>query len=876
MIGTKLAHYDVTSHLGTGGMGEVYQATDSKLGRSVAIKLLPEVFTHDHDRVSRFEREARVLASLNHPNIAAIHGIEETGGRKFLVMELVLGETLEERIRRGPIPLDEALGIAKEITEGLEAAHEKGVIHRDLKPANVKITPEGKVKVLDFGLAKAYETDGPNSNLSNSPTMASMATNAGMILGTAAYMSPEQASGKPVDKRADIWSFGVILWEMLTGRGLFGGETVSHVLASVLKSDPDWTTLPASTPSSIRKLLRRCLEKDRKRRLDSAAAARLEIEDAGTVPEEAAPPGPQKAAKLAWIVAAILFLGMLALAIPIMVHFREPSRNDASEMRVEIATQPQFDGWIAISPDGRMLVFGGFAQGEWRLWVRPMDSNTTRPLTGTEGGVYPFWSPDSRSLGFFSDGRLKRIEIAGGPAQTLARTPEPRGGAWGSDGTILFAPEQDGPLYRINSKGSEPAVATHLEAGQVSHRFPSFLPDGRHFLYYSSGNLGTYIGSIDDPASQRLFDSDSMAIYSPPGFLLFRRQKTLLAQHFDVNTLQVTGNPFPVGESVSGILNTGSAGLSADTNGTIAFSTIRVGAPRLAWFDRSGKEIGGLGSGNPDSIVGPELSPDGTHVAVQQTVGNRLDVWLTNIARNIPTRLNGDVPANQWPLWSPDGTRIVFSSSRKSNMDLFQAPSSGNGPEEVLMGIPGTTIATSWSSDGRFILFGQLNPKTGFDLLALPLFGDRKPLPLANRGFDELAGDLSKDMRWIAYESNESGRFEIVVQPFMEQPGGRLPITNGGGRFPRWRSDGKELFYIAPDGALMGVPIAISKDGKALEPGKPLPLLLVPGRNRNLAYTGPTKPNYTVTADGQRFLMVVGDNAPSPITLILNWKPPAE
>ena len=385
-------------------MGEVYQATDSKLGRSVAIKLLPEAFTHDHDRAARFEREARVLASLNHPNIAAIYGIEESGGRKFLVMELVPGETLAEKIKRGAIPIDEALGIAREIAEGLEAAHERAIIHRDLKPANVKIAPDGKVKILDFGLAKAYELDTVNANLSNSPTLSIAATKAGMILGTAAYMSPEQAVGKPADKRSDLWAFGVVLMYMLTGQPVFTGETVSHVLASVIKSEPDWETLPANTPPSIRKLLRSCLQKDRKRRFDSAAVARLEIEAADTVQEEAATPVPQKAAKMAWIAVGILFVGMLTLAIPAVVHFRELPRSDASQIRVEVPTPAQFDGWIALSPDGRRLVVGGFAQGKWQLWLRPMDSNTTRPLAGTEGGIYPFWSPDSRSLGFFSDG----------------------------------------------------------------------------------------------------------------------------------------------------------------------------------------------------------------------------------------------------------------------------------------------------------------------------------------------------------------------------------------------------------------------------------------------------------------------------------------
>jgi dipeptidyl aminopeptidase/acylaminoacyl peptidase len=478
-------------------------------------------------------------------------------------------------------------------------------------------------------------------------------------------------------------------------------------------------------------------------------------------------------------------------------------------------------------------------------------------------------------LGFFSDGRLKRIEIAGGPAQDLARTPEPRGGAWGKDGTILFAPEQDGPLYRIPDKGGEqPVVATRLEAGDVSHRFPSFLPDGRHFLFYSLGNRGVYLGAIDETASKRLFESDSMAVYAPPGLVLYRRQQTLLARRFDLKTLQPTSEPFQVAaDSVYTLLNAGSANLSTDTNGTIAFSAIRSGARRLALFDRSGKEIGGFGSADMVSIIAPELSPDGIHVAVYAAVHNSIDVWLIDWRRNVSTRFNLDTGGNQWPLYSPDGKWIVFSSTRKGNMDLYQAPSSGSGPEEMLLELPGTTIPTSWSSDSRFILYAQLNPKTGFDLYALPLFGDKKPIALANRGFDEMGGVFSTDMRWIAYESNESGRFEVVVEPFMA-PGARIPITNGGGKSPRWSNDGKELFYVAPDGSLMSVHIDISGDGKAIVPGKTT--LLVPSRNIAGGYTGPSKPKFTVTRDGKEFFIEVGNEAPTPVTLILNWRPPAK
>ncbi len=885
MIGTKLAHYEITCHLGSGGMGDVYQASDSKLGRNVAIKLLPEAFTHDADRAARFEREARLLASLNHPNIAAIHGIEESGGRKFLVMEFVPGDTLAGRIKRGPIPVSEALGIAKQIAEALEAAHdsEKAIIHRDLKPANIKITHDGKVKVLDFGLAKVYAAQTADTNLSQSPTISMAATMQGVILGTPAYMSPEQARGKTVDARSDVWAFGCVLYEMLAGKPAFDGESAVEILGGIMKADPDWTLLPEGAPPLIRSLLRRCLRRDRNRRLRDIGDARIEIEEALNEPPSAGATGisPKRVKRVAWIIAGVAFLAIpVAFAAGILErnYFRRAPAT-APEMRFEVQTAPQGDNWIALSPDGQLLVFGGLAGGKWQLWIRPLDSVTARPLTGTESAAYPFWSSDSRSIGFFSEGKLKRIDIAGGPAQTLAGAPEPRGGSWGKDGTIIFAPVISGPIYRIPAKGGEPAEATRLEPGQNNHRFPSFLPDGRNFLYTDQRGddspRAVYMNALGSAAARRVVNSDSMVVYGPAGFLFFLRQQTLLAQLFDLEKLEITGDPFPVAEGVVESANTGSLAVSATAKGTVTYRTGTAVRRRLVWFDRSGKEIGAISAANSSlsNPQMPELSPDGTRVAVQNNVNGNVDIWFAEISRGVTTRFTTLTAFDQWPLWSPDGSRVVFSSDRKGNFDLYAASSNGTGMEEPLLENPGTTAATSWSSDNRFILYSQQDSKTGFDIWALPLSGDRKAFPVANRNFDELGGQFSKDMRWIAYQSNESGRFEIIVQPF-PGPGGKRQISIGGGTAPRWRDDGKELFYVSPEGTLMSVPIAVSPGGKTIEPGTAVPL--ISGRIEIGAYTGAEKPHYAVTADGKRFLLVVpADETPRPITVILNWRPPA-
>jgi serine/threonine protein kinase len=658
-VGTRLGSLEITALLGKGGMGEVYRARDTKLKREVAIKILPDEFSRDPDRVSRFQREAEVLASLNHPNIAAIYDVQEANGFRFLVLELVEGETLAEHIKRAPIPVDEALTIAKQICEALEAAHEKGIIHRDLKPANVKITPDGKVKVLDFGLAKAFEAETSKANLSQSPTLSMAATNAGVILGTAAYMSPEQAKGRAVDRRTDIFAFGAVLYEMLTGRAVFEGEDLQDILGAVLKSEPDWTRLPTGVPPLIPRLLRLCLQKDTKKRRQTATDVRIDIEQALAEPLAAMPAvTPARSASLSWVVAVAAVVAAVVLAIPAMRYLRQIPPH---EIRVDVTTPPTADPVsFAISPDGRRLVFLASTEGKSQLWVRPLDSVAAQPLAGTDGASFPFWSPDSASVGFFADSKLKRIDVGVGAPQVLANVSVGRGGTWNSDGIILFGRSVIEPLFKVSATGGEPVAVTRLEAGQMNHKFPQFLPDGRHFIYFVTGGprQGVYAGSLDGTSSKRLANADATAVVSPSGFLLFLRQTTLFAQAFDFKGQELSGNPFPVAEQAAFDAVTNGAGFSAASD-IVAYRTGSAGVARqLTWLDRSGKTVGTIGGADAARLLDPELSPDGKRLAVHRTANGNTDIWLIDAARGVPTRVTFATAVDAWPIWSPDGSRV--------------------------------------------------------------------------------------------------------------------------------------------------------------------------------------------------------------------------
>lgn len=868
--GTKLGTYEVRSAIGAGGMGEVYQAHDTKLGRDVAIKVLPEAFAHDPERLARFQREAKMLAQLNHTNIATIYGLEHSNDTHYLVMELVPGDTLQRRVQRdGAVPIEEALAIAKQIAEALEAAHEKGIIHRDLKPANVKLTPEGKVKVLDFGLAKAFAGDTSTEDMGNSPTLSMAATMQGVILGTAAYMSPEQAKGKAVDKRTDIFAFGCVLYELLTGKPTFHGEDITDILAAVVRAEPDWSRLPEATPHAIRTLLGRCLRKDRRQRLPDAGAARIEIEEALAAPATVEPDAPQLLRPVGWIALAAILL--LALAASSFVHFREAPPAPPPEMRTEIVTPPTSDPVsFALSPDGRQIVFVASGDGTARLWLRRLDVTSAQPLGGTEGASDPFWSPDNRSVGFFAGSKLKRIDIGGGSPQTLTDAIN-RGGTWGPDGTILFTRNVSSPLSRIPASGGGPVAVTKLEK-QNSHRFPQFLPGGQKFLFYAQGSseaAGIYLGSLDSPETKRLAAADTAGVYSPEGWLLFIRGGTLQAQRLDLGRGILTGDPVTVADPVA--FDSDNVGaLSVSASGLVAYRAGGAGQRQLVWFDRSGKTMGTLGAPDANNLMAPSLSPDGRQAAVFRTVQGSANIWLLDATRI--TRFTFDPNLDRYPIWSPDGSRIVFDSNRKGHRDLYVKPSNGAGSEDLLVESAQDKGVDDWSHDGRFLLFHSSDPQTFYDLWMLPMEGDRKPFVFLKTNFDERRAQFSPDGHWVVYTSNESGRYEIYLRPFNGNApgaptGGQWQVSTSGGISPKWRADGKELYYIAPDGKLMAVPIATSS--ATIAPGTPVALFQtrIAGGATDVSFGN----EYDVSNDGRFLINTVLEDAASPITLLQNW-----
>jgi eukaryotic-like serine/threonine-protein kinase len=872
----KVGSYEILALLGAGGMGEVYRAHDSKLGRDVAIKILPPAFAADTDRMARFQREAQLLASLNHPHIATIYGVEESAGAPALIMELVEGPTLADRIAVGPIPLDEALAIARQLADGLEFAHEKGIVHRDLKPANVKLTRDGQVKVLDFGLAKAMADDLASGNPMNSPTLTLSATRAGVILGTAAYMPPEQAKGKTVDRRADIWAFGVVLYEMLTGSRGYNGETAAETLASVIKEELEWSRLPAGIPPHIRRLLRRCLEKDPRRRLRDIGEARIAIDEPPAELPPVAAPAPRAASPLPWIAAGLLLAGGTALA---WTHFREtPPVDRVLRYSMDPPDKSSVHSF-AVSPDGRMLAIAGTVQGKGHLWLRPLDTLQAQLLAGTDAAQYPFWSPDSRYIGFFAQGKLKKIAAAGGPAQSLCDAPLGRGGSWALDGTILFAPAPDSGLQRVSSAGGIPVVVTPKP--KTSDRFPALLSDGRHFVHIVTGTpeeSGIHLGALDGKENRRLIADASSATYVPPapgqriGYLLFLRDSTLMAQPVDTRNLQLTGEMFPVAEHISFGANNNFAPVAASSNGVLVYQAGRaiVGA-QMIWTDRAGKTLGQPSP--PGGYWDLSLSPDEKTVAISKLDGANTDIWLHDIGRGTDTRLTF-AAMNAASVWSPKSDRIAFASTRNgSTPDLFLKSAGGTGGEEVLLASPLSKFPYDWSRDGRWLIYGETGAKARMDLLALPLdvpASQRKPVPLVTTDFEELQGQVSPDGHWLAYVSDESNLREIYLRPFPAGDG-KWKVSNTGGEQPRWRQDGKELFFLDRSAKLFAVPVkSAPTPTPSVELGPPEPLF---DTGISLVAGAGVAMQYSVAANGQRFLVLRSGDPGSevPLTVEVNW-----
>jgi serine/threonine protein kinase/Tol biopolymer transport system component len=870
MIGRRLAHYQITAHLGSGGMGEVYEATDSKLDRSVALKLLPEAFADDPERAARFDREAKTLASLNHPHIASIYGLEESDAQRFLVMELVPGRTLEDRIGGKPLPVDDALDIARQVVEALEAAHEKGIVHRDLKPGNVKITPDGQVKVLDFGLAKLAM---PGDDASSGTTVSELATRVGAVLGTPGYMAPEQAKGLPVDRRADIFAFGCLLYEMLTGRPPFDGRTVPEILSQLLEHEPDWTRLPSSLAPSIQRVLRLCLEKNPTKRRQAVGDVRIDLDlalDESVVPAPATPGRRSRLASGVSIVGAVLLAVLATLAATRLLE------TPAPETRLEIVTPPTpLPLHFALSPDGRYIAFVASespGDNETRLYLRALNSTVAEPIAGTEGAGYPFWSPDSRSIGFFASERLLRIDVTGGPAQTLATAAFPQGGAWGADGTILFAPTTVGPLLSVSASGGAVIAATELDSPrQKNHRLPSFLPDGRRFLFYAEGESevsGIFLGSLDGEAPRRLVAARSAGVSLDRDRVAIVQEGVLVARRLDVARRELTGDPVALASSV-GVEPSGLFGFSASTAGILAFREAgRPSARRLTWFDGAGNLLEHV-----EELNGPELSPDPEqrYLAGDLTIDGNRDVWIVDRLRGGSIRLTTHPAVDGYPIWSPKGTELVFESVRNGTFDLWIGPSNQPGDERLLFESPDHEIPIDWSADGRFVLYSRSDsaPDTEYrrsDLWALPMTGeDRTPIAVANTPFEERMGAFSPDGRWVAYDTDQSGRFEVKVQAFPE-PSEVFPVSTDGGLAPRWGSNG-EIYFVALDGTMMAA--RVSTTASTFESERPEPLF-----STGITATQRFNQQYAVSSD-RRFVVLdsQADDVVAPITVVLNWKP---
>ena len=855
-------------------MGEVWTAKDTKLGRDVAIKILPAEFTRDAERLARFEREARVLASLDDPGIAAIYGIEEAEGIRFLVMQLAEGEDLSERLRRGPMPVEETIPVAIRIAEALESAHDRGIIHRDLKPANIKIDADGKIRILDFGLAKALDTEEGDEDISNSPTMIRAATNAGVILGTAGYMSPEQARGKRVDKRADIWAFGVVLWEMLTGQRLFVGDTVSDTLAAVLKEEPDLETLPPTIPGSVRRVLRRCLQKNPKQRLHDIADARIELteeesEESTVVVGTSSPTRSPIFAALPWLVAAI--------AVVIAAWVGLGSRPDeVSPRRVFAELSPPVDAsfivsrGLAISPDATKVVYAARSEsGADQLWMVSLEDGSLRTLVGTEGGRHPFWSPDGRKVGFFTGGYddsvLKIINVDNLVVETLAVAPGRPSGAWSESGVILFS-ERRG-IFRVSANGGEAQEIDLGDSRQLEVLFPSFLPDGKHFLYLARNYYDSEpkrelrVGSVDGGASSLVMRINSNAQYAPSGELIWWENGSLRARPFDLESFEVTGEARLVSAGVQFDPRVGVGMFSVARDGTLVFRRGGIiSGDELVSVDRDGNSLGRIG--DPGNFYWPRLSPDGSLVAVDQSdETNRGDIWIYDVRRGTGTRLTSDPVDESDPAWSPDGEHVAFFSGLEGRATIHVRPVRGTGDERLLFEDPDSFVfPQDWSSTG-FITFERFDNKANQSDIQAYSFEDESVLPITSAPFREGNSNISSDGRFVAYDSDETGRSEVYVQTFPDGAN-RWRVSTDGGSGPAWKYDGTEIYYQDDGGEIVAV--TVREVGGTLEFGEPEPLFSLDSKDLSERQWD--------TVDGSQFVVNqrVDDLETTPLTIVLN------
>jgi len=867
--GTRLGSYEIIAPLGSGGMGEVYRGRDTRLNREVAVKVLVHRLTGNPEALSRFKREAQAVAALSHPNVLALFDYGESDGTVFAVMELLDGETLRARLASGPLSQRKAVEYAVQIARGLAAAHERGIVHRDLKPENVFLTRDGQVKVLDFGLAR-LAAEGPDGGATHSPTP-SLPTRPGIVLGTPGYMSPEQVRGQAADQRSDLFAFGTILYEMLAGRRAFRGETTAEAMTAALREEP--SELPASVPPTLERIVRHCLEKDREQRFQSARDLAFQLEAILDPSTSGAPRVPARGRRalpvwMAWTAAAV---GVVAGILGWLVSpHATPPASGPVRFSISLPAGLRLDDpafGVAVSPDGRLIAFAA-ARGNDppQLWLRPLDTLESRPLAGTEGASMPFWSPDSRFLGFFAAGKLKRVGVEGSSSpQILCNAALGRGGAWNQNGDILFAPDSDDTLYRVSAAGGEPVQLTHLGKGESSHRFPTFLPDGRRFLYLSerAGLLETRVASLDDPRPRPLMHASSAATAVPGGgYVLFTRDQTLLAQRLDPGSVRLLGEPQPIGETPTTNIISGGPIASGASTGLVVFGSEPRRPSRLQWFDQNG--AAGASIRIPAGYGLRSLSPDARYAALELlTSSSEGDLWLVELASEVITRLTHEPGVERWPAWSPDSRRVAYIAYPYGPAAQLAVRELANPERQAILfqAADFNIGASSWSRDGRFLFFHQkaaARSELGFDIWYLRLDDARRPVPYLRTSFNEGNPVLSPNGHWLAYASDESGTGEIYLQSF-PKPGGKVRVSTGSGPPMAWSADGRQLFYAGPDSDPVVVDVQSAPELRASPP-------------RLVFHAPPGTMGWDRAADG-RFLLQIRDaeTPPANITVISNW-----
>jgi serine/threonine protein kinase/Tol biopolymer transport system component len=885
--GTRLGRFEIRAKIGEGGMGEVYRARDEKLSRDVAIKVLPESLASDSDRLLRFEKEAEAAGALNHPNILAVYDVGTRDGSPYIVSELLAGEELREQLHGIPFSARKTIDYAQQIAHGLAAAHDKGITHRDLKPENLFVTTDGRIKILDFGLAKLKPQVG--DVISSQVATVKQITNPGTVMGTVGYMSPEQVRGQNADHRSDIFSFGSILYELLSGQRAFQRDTTAETMTAILKEDPPELSASSGINLSLEKIVTRCLQKKPEQRFQSAHDLAFALEalttpsassvktitsfDVADSHSRAGIAAVLRSALFAWIVAGVFVLMLLGLS---WKYFTRPAVSDARMMRLSILP-PEKATLIAgqapmVSPDGAHIVFAVTdGSGRIGLYLRALDSPAAQPLAGTEGGGWPFWSPDSREIGFFAGGKLKKIDIAGGQPVTLAEAPVPRGASWNQNGLIIFTPAPPGPTFRIPAAGGAPTPinSVDMDHGEFPRWFPQFLPDGRHYLFLSGGSRSAGkrvigIGALDSPETKTILTTDFTALYTRSGYLLYRRESMLVAQKFDVERLELAGDPLPVAEQIGFEGLTYQTLVSVSDQDILAYQSLGAGKTQLVWFDRSDKRAGVVGV--PGDYSDLSLSPDDKRLVfsqVDQSTGNS-DIWVMDLAGGVPSRFTFDPAVDFAPVWSPDGQRLVFASLREGAPNLFQKMANGSGQEETLFKSPLAKLPSDWSSDGRFIICGTVDPKTRWDLWVLSV-SDHKWEAFLQTPANETRGVFSPNGRWVAYESDESGKKEIYVQSFPAS-GAKWQISVSGGTQARWGRDGKELFYLSGERRITSV--EANTEAATFTHGTPKTRLDTP------ILRGEDHPGtqYVVSADGRLLVNTVPEERPdSPISVMVNW-----